>query len=222
MDHLNEDEHDTVIRQGVRRLRDWLPSARAEANRIVEFQFDYVSSIAKAMFPYVREANLRALVIYPAPKGGWHGDVMLNDVPRGVANAFGSPTQAPLPTVAAAEKYLRTVLVQALIVSDRIQPAVEDEPPPPAFVLFDWVTDLDPRSLTLCGSVMPSDYTRERAVEFLEETLAEVAPGGFDAETMDDWPRSAKTRLYTALHLAALKGVMRYPLNQDMPPQAEP
>jgi len=221
MDHLSEDDRGTILRQGVRRLRDWLPSARGAARRAEDFQEEYASASLKAVYPYVREANLYALVIYPAPKGGWHGDVLLNDVPLGVASALGSPKEAPLPTREAAEKYLRTMLVHALVIADRIQPRVEDNPPPPGFALFNWETDLNPEALAIVRDLMPSDYTRERAITFLEETLAEVAPGGFDGERVKDWPASATKRLYAALHIASLKGIMRYPLTRDMPPSAE-
>ncbi|MGI4851991.1 MAG: hypothetical protein ACRYGR_08630, partial [Janthinobacterium lividum] len=74
-----------VFLDGRRRLRQLLPWARAEARKT---PFDGVqhSPLGRAQIQYARTANLDALIIYAAPLGGWHADVVFKSVPPGTPN----------------------------------------------------------------------------------------------------------------------------------------
>jgi hypothetical protein len=52
-----------------------LPIARARLNEVDRFEL--ASPLGEAQLPYVTEDNLSAILIYQAPKGGWHADLLL-------------------------------------------------------------------------------------------------------------------------------------------------
>ena len=98
-------------------LRDLLPAAR-EAAGTQEHPLAITSGVAKASAPYLREDNFEAIVIYPAPLGGFHCDLLLKKTPPGVANTMGSPVAKPLPSREAALDYAHTILT-AMVARER-------------------------------------------------------------------------------------------------------
>jgi hypothetical protein len=210
----------TVKEAGRERLKAWLPEARRDVEQRGPALITPFSGVAKAMVPYINEDNFDALLIYPGPKGGWHADLMLKSVPPGLPNVLGSPKQSPLATRSDAVEMARSLLEMALAQA-KLNRDAPTETPPPAFELYDWSFELNPKGLEIIEKVKPPDYSPDRPIEFLEEVLAEFAPNGFDAEAFNTWPRKAQGRLVTALHLAALHGIFRYPLNLDKPPKEE-
>jgi hypothetical protein len=95
------------------RLLQLLPWARAEAKKKA-WSIEVSSALAKATMQYVTEDNLEGIAIYPAPKGGWHCDVTLINVPPGVPNALGTQVAHPLATRADAEAHAKILLVTIL------------------------------------------------------------------------------------------------------------
>jgi hypothetical protein len=80
-------EADRDLERGRRLLKELLPWARSEAKKD-SLKFEPKSALGRASMSHVSEDKLDAVMIYPAPKGGWHGDVVLKGVPPGVPDAF--------------------------------------------------------------------------------------------------------------------------------------
>jgi hypothetical protein len=68
------------LRDGMMLLRELLPRARVKAAETGEIK--EMSALARAARPYLKEENLKALLVYQTPLGGWIADVLLNHVPN--------------------------------------------------------------------------------------------------------------------------------------------
>ena len=134
-----------TMAEGRARLQEWLPAAREQARADGATVLD-LTPIAKAQRPYLTEANLDAVVLYPGPLGGWHADLLLKHAPPGIANALGTPSAEPLRTREEAEERGRTVL--AFCLTD-VSPPPPAERPAPAFLLYGWSIALVPEILAL-------------------------------------------------------------------------
>lgn len=210
---------------GRKRLREWLPTARIEARKVFTMP-EAISAVSKATFAHISEGNLDALVIYPAPKGGWHADIVLKEVPPGVANSFGTPVGSPCASFEEAERVARKMLVMALEI-DRINRKGQEPPPLPAFELYGCTLALLPKlfeaAKDMMADVLEEEYASyDAAMERVGERVALLAPDGFTAEAFNDWPMEKKAKLLSVLHLAALKGVFRYPPLPDGKPLTHP
>lgn len=214
---------DMTWRQGRRRLRDWLPTARASIEKDPP-RAEFLSGVAKAQAPHVVDDNLDAVLIYPAPKGGWHADVVLKDVPPGVPNTLGTPMQHPVATREEAERRARGLLEMCLAQAKKNAEKLTPPPwPNPAFELFGWSFPIPARMIDLCLTEMPElavPYrTRERAIQRVEAILAELAPEGFDGDLVGQWPIEKRARLLSVLTGCVLTGLYRYPPNLDEAPK---
>lgn len=210
---------DRDILQGRRLLRQLLPWARAEARKM-EGKVEANTPLGAATMAYVTEDNLGALMIYPAPLGGWHADLLFKQVPPGVPNSLGSPVAEPLRTRSEAEAYAKKLLVHALLIAN--QNGATAAKPAPVFLLFDWSLTLLPELYETALAAMPDMVdgygSVAHAIERVEAVLADLAPDGFDGDAFNDWPRDRKTRLLAVLHMAALTGLFRYPPRRDTSP----
>ena len=127
---MTESERAQYLRQGVRRLRQWMPACRA---RVLtpdepEVTYSFESMIAKAQQPHVREKNLEALLIWPGERGGWIVDMVLRNVPPGIANTLGTPVQTPWRTEVEAEDHGRRLLEMALLLAHQNEKSPEPKP----------------------------------------------------------------------------------------------
>ena len=200
-------------------LAELLPAARADAIAFAadpELSFEVVSGVAKAALAYMREHNFAGIHIYPAPLGGFHCDLILKKVPPGVANSFGSPVGAPLPTREEALQYGRRMLTGLLSAVLKHAPKPEDAPP--VFEFFGMDLPIDDALLAaaekardniakkLGRPLNPNDIN-----EMLGGMVAEHFPGGFTGGFDPNRPFKEKAQITICIHLAALCGVFRYP-----------
>ncbi len=204
--------------KGRRLLRELLPWAREKA-REDPWEPEMSSPLANATTPYMTEANLDALMIYPAPKGGWHADIVFKTVPPGIPNSIGTPVGSPARTRDEAEKIAKHMLVAVLCVAARNRdPAAAV----PVFTLHGWVFKLFPDLFQLTLAMMPqyaNGYGSPlQAAGRVEAKLDELCPEGFDGDAFNKWPEEKKVILLTTLHIAALSGLYVYPMRQDGPP----
>jgi hypothetical protein len=204
---------EATLRAGRRLLRELLPWARAEARNPDRRTVSY-SALFDAQKPYIKEANFHALVIHPAPLGGWHADLLLKGVPPGVANCMGSPVAEPFRTREAAEAGARLLLTAACHTARELA----TQPAGPAFLLYGHGLELSPAMIDAILSIMPGSYGRERAIEYIAQVVADVLPEGFTGRRFDALPYSQKTVLMSAIHIAAACGVLAYPPRRDASP----
>ena len=205
---------DQLLRQGVRRLRAWLPAARAAVAR-ADWQWRETSAIAKGMLPHISEDRLRAVCIYPAPLGGWHADIVLKNMPPGVPDVVGTPVGLPKATREEAEATARDLLQIVLATARQNATGSQHPAPPPAFILYGHPIRLAPALLAEFAATRPGQATssdrKAFALGLIAGILDEVGPEGFDGTVFLSWSPSRRAELLAAFHLAALAGVMRYP-----------
>ena len=212
---------DEEWRQGRRRLRDLLPAARAHYRN--GSKMTKPSPIFAATAPYVREDNFYALVVYPAPLGGWHCDLMLKETPPGISNAMGSPAAQPLGTKAEAETMALALLCMALAVQDQYgnsqMPAGK-----PVFWLNDVVCDLIPAFYEKALPHMPPGYNDDRDVinarvaKMLDDVFPEIEPANVSLEHVHALSERDRAKMLAVLHMAAPGGVFTYPPRLDASP----
>lgn len=210
--------------RGRRLLRELLPWAKAEARK-GEAKFKATSSLGSATASYVSLENLDALLITPAPLGGWHADVVFKYTPPGIPNTMGTPVERPMRTRQEAEEAGKSILVMVCAIAASNE-AAKPPPAPPAFLLNGYSFKLVPEFFELSLTIMPGGAggpnggypSKERAIERIEETLTELCPEGFDGKAFNGWDQDRKCALLTVLHIAALTGVFAYPPRRDATP----
>lgn len=210
--------------RGRRLLRELLPWACAEARK-ADVKFTSSSALGAATSAYVTQDNLDALMITPAPLGGWHADVVLKHTPPGVPNTMGTPVERPLRTRQEAEETGKRLLVMMCVMAAK-NGATKAPPPDPAFLLHGCAFTLLPAFYELSLALMPEGAggpdggyaSKERAIERIEETIGRLYPGGFNMKVWKESNRVTKTELLTVLHIAALTGVFAYPPRRDATP----
>jgi hypothetical protein len=205
------------MRQGIRRLGSLLPSARAEAakdgDRIV-----FESTTSKAQAPYIREDNLFALIVYQAPKGGWHADLLMRDTPPGVSNIIGTQVEEPLATETEAVLFAKKLLIAALTIEKQM---AENpiEKVDPVFRLFNTEWPLYPHILRMLPKEFAGYGSEKDAIERIGALLREYfSDGKFSYDRLKKLDKEATIRIAAVLHQASLDGVTRYPPREDRPP----
>ena len=209
---------DDDYRRGRRLLRDLLPWARAMAKKELardgaRFEF---GALGRAQAEHIKEENLDALMIYPAPLGGWHSDILFKNLPPGVPNSMGSQVAHPLRTRDEAEAHGKRLLLSCLLIEQRFAATVE--PSGPAFLLFGLEVRLVPEMLEMIEKLAPKLYTYERAANRLTETVAACFPNGCDEARYRALSRDDQSLLMFCIHIAAVSGIFAFPLRRDGPP----
>jgi hypothetical protein len=210
-------------RQGRLLLKELLPWARAEIAKDVHARAVKESPLANATFPYITEENLEALLIYPAPKGGWHVDLALKHVPPGIPSAIGTPVESPLRTRAEAEAMGKRFLLIGLTIA-RENRETKAEPTGPVFLLHGYAFKLSPNLLPIALAAMPGHEhgygTQLQAAGRVEAILDELFPGGvFTPDAYRALPREKQAMLWSRMHIATLSGLFAFPMRQDAPPK---
>lgn len=209
---------DAAYRHGQRLLEDLLPWARAEVRK-GDHKTEMASALGKSAATYITEDNLDAILIYGAPKGGWHGDVVLKSTPPGVPNAFGTRVEDPCRTRAEAEDTAKHILVSLLQIAE----GNKAPPAKPVFMLCGWTIELVPELYDIALKIMPdmrNGYgTQLQAAVRVEETLEQLCPEGFDGQAFNRWPQEKKAALVAVLHTAALSGLYVWPWRRDAAPK---
>ena len=197
---------------GRRLLQSVLPQARALRDTIPDGQWQAVSALGRAINPSLRVDNLDAVLIYEAPLGGWHADIVLKTTPIGVPNVFGTRVETPCAT--RQEAHERAVqMVMGVIVADEQAQANPQPAPSPVFLFHGTPIDLSPDVLESVARQFPqqSGYgdaaTALIRLHAMEQTLFPAGPPTEAISLSTD----AIAEFLTVIHLAALSGVFRYP-----------
>jgi hypothetical protein len=206
------------IAQGRRRLQQLLPAARVVAARN-EGDFS-MGALGESLLPYLIESNFDALVVYPAPLGGFHADLMLKHTPHGVAKAMGSPVATPLRTLEEAEQFARKLLVFALHVVYKAQ--MRGPQRSLQFLLYDVVIGLESDLYKEVLDVFPeasNGYgSQEQAAARIERFMTEHGMITVTMGDLDQMDHNTKSTLWTIIHVAALSGLLAYPMRRDASP----
>lgn len=209
---------DTDYRHGQRLLRDLLPWARAEARK-GDASFLPQNALGRATADYVTEANLDALLIYPAPLGGWRADVTFKHMPAGMPSAMGTPVGRPLRTRRDAEEQGKGLLV-GLLAGDR-KPKLAAQP---VFLLCGHSVTLSAEAIAETATLLPEDSrgyaSKGHAINRIEETITALCPKGFSKQAFEALDIMEKARLLAVLHTAAMTGVFVYPPRVDGAPSS--
>jgi hypothetical protein len=186
--------------------------ARADAEPKDRFKATFSSPIAKAQKPYVTRDNLGGMLVYPAPLGGWHADLILNKTPPGVLNSFGTPVTDPPKTKEEAMKIAYGLVQIALAIAAENEAAPSEAPADPAFILCDEIVfPLLPELLSRMAAAAPPP-NEVRALRRLEEVLIQCF-GKHDPtfEEVDMLDHERRAHLLSVIYIAALHGILRYP-----------
>lgn len=203
-------QSDPRIIAGRRLLRILIPRAEALMKK-GGYSWTPMSALGRAQAPYLRLDNIDAALIYQAPKGGWHGDLLLKEVPVGVANVLGTPVQNPCPTREMAVEVTVGLLAQIMGGTDHLLPAVAL----PVFLYYGVEINLISDIL----EQIPGYDSVEDALTRLGELERELFPGGIPDEwTLEGEPAKS---LAAVAHMAAKTGVFRYPPKEDSEPSPE-
>lgn len=216
---------DATMREGVERLRRLLPDARAKIKNTPSLRTEMRSGLAKAMSTHLREDKIQAVVVYPAPLGGWHCDVLFRDMPPGVPNTMGTPVGMPLATRDDAEKHGLDLLVAVLQMCMESEASGEEEADP-TFLLFGATITLNQQVINLLVAADPEALngygSKQAAIQRIREVLDRAIPGldheNFEAK-FNSATREQQMAIFTVLHIAALSGVFAYPPREDGTPE---
>jgi hypothetical protein len=208
------------LRQGRRLLRALLPVARAKLKEYKTAEVKEFSALGRAQMPFVTENNFDALLIYPAPHGGWHVDLKLKRVPPGVANILGTPVEKPVPTRELADEVAIDMLATALCLSEQQKAAPRESKA--AFLLHGWEIPIHPDILAVLAYAGYGETTEERramAAARIGELLTELCGREpFSAALFQSWSKDDQARLMSVIHMAAYHHILRYPPRQDASP----
>ena len=199
---------------GRRLLRILLPQAKERATKEALI-WQPMSALGRAQAPYLRLDNVDTVLIYQAAKGGWHGDVVLKQVPDGVPNVLGTPVENPCPTREMATDLVVNLLAQ-IIGTER----AGNHPPLialPAFLFHGYEVNL----LSEILEQIPGYESVERALNRLAQMERELFPNGVPDShlTLD----GGDSRIFLAvIHMATKTGVFRYPAKEDQEPTDGP
>lgn len=205
-------------REGRQRLVAWLEQAKEDAREVLKAE--YGTPLGRAQSSYLSYDKLDMVLIYPAPKGGWHADVVLKDMPPGIPNSIGTRVETPCKTREEAEMAGRGIL--AGIVA-QIEQNGKQEPLPPVFLLHGWKFPLIPGFFMFALRAMPAGFNGYgsplQAAVRIEQALGELCPRGFDGHEFNGWSQDKKAELLSVLHIAVLSGLFCYPMRKDGEPK---
>lgn len=197
---------------GRRLLQILLPRAKELLAKQEKHSWQPMSGLGRAMGPYLRIDNVDAVMIYQAPKGGWHGDVVLRSVPPGVPNTLGSPVENPCPTRELAVELATGLLAQIIGGVD-----AGTETGPPVFLFHGFEFTLMPELMKLAPACESVEHALSRLAEIEQTVFPDRIPN--TQITLEGEPL---VRLMAVIYMAAKTGVFRYPPKLDAEPGEGP
>lgn len=210
------------MREGRARLAAMQEEAREEARKTLRdpaFEVKNATVLGQSVFSRLKEENLDSLILHRGVKG-WYADVVLKDMPAGIASVFGTPSKHPLPTRAAAEADAKVMLVTVFrAILEREQTSRDAAP-----------KDIRPFELygvtySLPGEVverikplvdmMPEDFTgtpesvSARLISRVQPFVDEK--GNLDIKGVDGLPQEEKMAMLANMATLLCMGIFRLP-----------
>jgi hypothetical protein len=180
------------------------------------------SVAGRGVMEHIKVENMVEVHVYRGPVGGWHADIVLENLPVGVPNVIGTPSAMPCATRAEAEE-----AAVAMIGGFVSEVAVEHTGPkvPEGMVAFgyDEVIVHLPRELieTIHGTLgtPPPGYAARR----LDELRGELpGKGPMTRERIATFSLEQVARLQSIVALAIISRIPRWPEPEHMPPPSGP
>ena len=211
-----------------RLLVSMLPKAREAAKEDNWEQTREASHIFKGMIAHLKEENLDGVHIYPAPKGGWHADITLKNMPVGVPAVIGTPVAMPCNSRQEAVDHASSNLQMLLrLIDDRsVLGEIDTENVP---FHFDQVGLLVPRGLLeqLHSHFLEATKTAQEKNDLEQYTfrrLAEVSKKyggdeGLRSELFESLSMRDRMEVLTVAAMALMFNIPRWPSNEDGPPR---
>ena len=102
------------LRRGRARVPEFIGLATALLSDGFAQELRPGTGLGRATLPHLSAENLEAVLISPAPCGGFHADLVFTAVPPGISNTLGTPVSTPEPTRQAAEAVAVRILALLL------------------------------------------------------------------------------------------------------------
>ena len=203
-----------------RLLQEVLPWAREQHAR-GEHGAETSAPLGATTFAHITEDKMEGLHIYQGPKGGWHADITFRNMPKGIANAIGSPVETPMLTRAEAEHAAKLMVVMVLEIARKNAERAAAKPDP-VFMLHDLSFKLRSNLPSALVHFMPellAGYGSPlQAARRIESLLDEMCPEGFNADVFEKWDMEKRMKLIAVLQCAVVSGLYVYPMRQDKGP----
>ena len=203
--HLSDPE----FRRAQARVPEFMERAEALLSAGFVDELRVVSALCANTLDHLLVQYLEAVRIYPAPAGGYHGDLMFYNVPDGAPNVLGTATTCPEPTRAAAED--KVVRMLAMLIYRQSRRSFQ--PPAPDHVIFEFygsgfrvpIEDVTPE-------VSTCDPDLELAIRGrLDGFVANRLQGEVTAATMEQIPLEHLEELYRLVCSALGARIVRHP-----------
>lgn len=198
------------FKAGRRLLRTLLPRAQKLHAEAKDDAKKWVAGtpLGRSFGTVLRLENLDAIIIHEGELGGWITDFYFKDVPLGVSNVIGTPVETPMPTRKMAQDKAVEMLHALIIATEQ----AAGQTTTPVFLFHGFAVELSPDALEFVANLGAKYSSEEAAVEHIEAMTRRVFPSGIPQElylcgdTLADF--------MTVIHMAALTGLIRYPLRE--------
>lgn len=197
------------------RVIEALPKHRAENKMAIAAR----SLVGQNLFDRLEIEKLEALVVHGSGQR-WYADILLDGMPPGIANVFGTPVNAPLASREEAEKAAFALLETTVFSIDERKRSVRDMPPKDerpfdfhglSFVVPGEVVD----AIAALQQLVPEPMvaSKEHLIARLDAAMRPflLDDGAFD---VDAWKRAGEEKAARAASLIAMllaQGVFRLP-----------
>lgn len=205
--------------RAARLLKELLPQAR-EAAKSVKEGLRPTSGVGENTLRWFRTEDCIGVHVYQGDQGGWFADLQFANLPLGVADTVGIPSQ--LPAKDRQDAIRQAVHLLAIFMH-------QPKPEGPADAV-DAIFALDEVEMRVPADVLrgfrersPDMPTVQEVVDELERLRMALTGGApITMEVVRSLSEPALQRLQIACALAVLAGMPRYPEYQEAPPPPAP
>ncbi len=200
-------------------LQQLIPVSQKEIENNPQMHTEAMSSLGRNTSAFVTMENLESIVIYQAPLGGWHADVLLKNVPPGIPNVMGSPVAAPFKTKEQAFEGAQHILTAVLLLMKYEKPKEVN----PTFHFFDYVFTLNQEIFNnLREKGLSSEkFMKSSCIDMMDDFMSTFFPNGYKND-YDKWDSKIKQLFLTIIHMNVFAGNYHYPPRQHGLPTDNP
>lgn len=211
---------DQQMKEGRRRLKNLLGRAKADVRkRGRSLEMQPLSVLAQSLTGRITKRNFDALIAYEDGEGRWFGDLVLKNMPTGMPDAMGTPSNEPRATRDAALKDAYGALLAMLANIEEAKRASFDKPPVDerVFVLYGFSFKIPGHAVDAASELFGlvdggETYSLEQSVYLMTRAVREISgEAEFTGDLYDAAPQDAKTQLLAAMATMMIFGFFRFP-----------